>query len=124
VSMKTIIAGSRDGVRFQDVEKAMEICGWVPTEVVSGKARGVDTMGERWSYERQIPIIDFPADWDEHGKSAGYIRNTEMGDYAEALVAIWDGGSRGTMHMINIAKKKGLTVYVHDLNKDTYDKKN
>jgi hypothetical protein len=110
---KCIIAGSRSGVTYDDVLKAMETCPWTPTEIVSGKARGVDTLGERWAKENDIPIKDFPADWENLGKSAGYRRNEQMGDYADALVCVWDGESRGSKHMINIANEKSLKVHIH-----------
>jgi hypothetical protein len=60
-----------------------------------------------------IPCFRFPADWDRYGKAAGYIRNETMAANAEALIALWDGRSPGTKHMIDIARKKGLKVYVH-----------
>jgi hypothetical protein len=119
--MKTIIAGSRDGVEYEDVVKAMESCPWTPTEIVSGKARGSDTFGEQWANDNNIPIKEFPANWDRYGKRAGYIRNTDMANYADALVAVWDGKSKGTLHMINIASEKSLIIHIHTINKYTYD---
>lgn len=115
--LRCIIAGSRVGVSYDDVSKAMEGCPWTSeiSEVVSGKARGVDTMGEQWAKENSIPIKEFPADWKKWGKSAGSRRNEEMGDYAHALVAVWDGLSRGSKHMIDYATKKGLKVFVYNL---------
>jgi hypothetical protein len=115
--MLTIIAGSREGIHYDDVLKAMETCPWMPTEIVSGKARGVDTMGEQWAKENDVPIKEFPADWKNLGRKAGTLRNCQMGDYADALVAVWDGSSRGTTHMIKYAREKGLKVHVHDLSK-------
>jgi hypothetical protein len=119
--MKTIIAGSREGISYEDVVKAMESCPWTPTEVVSGKARGADTFGEQWANENNIPIKEFPADWERLGRKAGTLRNMQMGDYADALVAVWDGSSRGTRHMINYAEQKGLKIYIHIVNNYTYD---
>jgi hypothetical protein len=115
--MKVIIAGSREGVEYSDVIKAMEECPWTSeiVEVVSGKAKGVDTMGEQWAIENNISIKEFPADWKGLSRKAGIIRNCQMGDYADALVAVWDGGSRGTWHMIDYATKKGLKVFVYNL---------
>jgi hypothetical protein len=83
------------------------------TEVVSGMARGVDTLGIDWAVENWLPWKEFYADWKHYGKSAGYKRNEEMAIYADALVAIWDGKSKGTKHMIDLANKHGLIVYVH-----------
>ncbi len=57
----------------------------------------------------------YPAAWDTYGLKAGYIRNEEMADNADALIAIWDGKSRGTKHMIDIATRKGLRVYIHEV---------
>lgn len=80
--------------------------------IVSGKARGADALGERYAKERGYAVSEHPADWDNYGKSAGYIRNKEMAEEADALMAFWDGKSRGTMHMINLAKEKGLKTLV------------
>lgn len=81
-------------------------------EIASGCARGADKLGELYAEQRGYQVIKFPADWDRHGKSAGYIRNEQMAKYANALVAFWDGTSRGTKHMIGLAKKHGITVRV------------
>lgn len=81
-------------------------------EIVSGTARGADQLGERYAFERGLPVKQFPADWDQHGKSAGYIRNAQMAEYADAAVIFWDGTSRGSKHMIDLAKAKGLRVRV------------
>lgn len=112
--MKTIIAGSREIAKpLVHVEEAVRRSGFKVTQVVSGTARGVDAAGEEWAHRNSIPIVRHAANWRAHGKSAGYKRNEQMADYAEALVAVWDGASRGTKHMIDIATRKGLQVYVH-----------
>lgn len=118
--MKVIIAGSRDVTEINDVIVAMnnmndhiDISINDITEVVSGTARGVDRLGEQWARNMEIPVHRMPANWDLYGKSAGYRRNEEMAKYADVLVAIWDGQSRGTKHMINLAANYGLKVYVH-----------
>lgn len=110
--MKTIIAGSRSITDIAILEKAIDNLSWKITEVVCGCARGVDTLGKEWAEKHNIPVAEFPAMWSQYGKSAGYRRNEQMAENAEALLAIWDGESRGTMHMINIAKSKGLQVYI------------
>ncbi len=81
--------------------------------VVSGCALGVDTYGIRWAEERGLPVMRYPADWDKHGKSAGILRNIQMAAVADALVALWDGESPGTRHMVQEADKRGLRVYIH-----------
>lgn len=111
--MKTILAGSRSITSVGALYDAIRASGFEITEVVCGEARGVDAMGRWWAESHRIPVAKFPADWDKHGRQAGYLRNVQMGNYAEALIAIWDGRSRGTRHMIDIATKNGLKVYVH-----------
>ena len=110
--MKTIIAGSRSITSFAEACAAIEGCGWRISEVVSGAARGVDRLGERWASQTGVPVIRFPAQWDIHGKRAGVYRNQAMAEYADALIAIWDGQSNGTKHMIDAASKRGLRVHV------------
>lgn len=114
--MKTIIAGSRRCTDYKELLKAIQKA-WVPTSVVSGTARGADRLGEKWAKKNNVTIHRFPAHWEDFGRGAGYIRNNEMSDNAEGLIALWDGKSKGTKHMIDIANKKGLKVYVHLIKK-------
>lgn len=111
--MKTIIAGGREITDIELVRQAVKLSGFEITEVVSGKARGVDTLGEQYAEENSIPVRDFPARWDLLGKAAGFIRNKEMANYGEALIAVWDGDSAGTRNMIKNARSKGLKVFVY-----------
>ena len=114
--MKLIIAGSREGFTYEDVVEAFDsLIDAVVSEIVSGGARGVDRFGEQLAKARGIPLTIKPADWDKYGKSAGYIRNKEMAEYADALLALWDGESRGTKHMIDLAKKNNLKVHIYPL---------
>lgn len=100
-------------------------------QIVSGKASGADTMGERWAHLNKLKVLSFPAPWDDwegkplyqvgtrgdgkkYWKGAGHYRNSQMADNAEALVCFWDGRSTGTKNMINTARKKGLLVRVFD----------
>lgn len=115
--MKTIIAGSRTITDLRFLEESIEKSGLTITEVVCGGARGVDDLGRKWAGNgNRVPVKMFPADWDRHGKSAGYRRNVEMADYADALIAIWDGKSKGTKHMIEVAGDIGLEVFVFRYN--------
>lgn len=103
--MKVIIAGSRSIADYALVEEAiLESPFWI-TEVVSGAARGVDLIGEEWADNTLTPVKRFPADWNRLGKSAGMVRNREMAEYADALIAVWDGTSYGTRHMIAYMRK-------------------
>jgi len=110
--MKVIIAGSRNITDYSYIENVIKESQFEITEIVSGTARGVDSLGENYAVINDIPLKKFPAQWDLYGKSAGYRRNADMAKYADALIAIWDGKSKGTTHMINEAKKKGLKLYI------------
>lgn len=110
--MKVIIAGSRDITDMELVVEAVKQSGFEITEVVTGMARGVDTLAEEYGYQERLNIQRFYADWNVYGKMAGKIRNMAMANYAEALIAVWDGKSTGTRHMIEKALEKGMKVYV------------
>jgi hypothetical protein len=114
--VKVIIAGSRYGVTMWDVEMAMNRCPWPAdqiTEVVSGMAKdGGDAWGRHWARVKRKPVTRFPAPWRQYGRAAGPIRNRQMAEYADALVALWDGESRGTKNMIEEMEKLGKPVYI------------
>lgn len=80
-------------------------------EIVSGCAKGVDSSGEYYAKECSLPIHKFPADWDKYGKGAGHIRNKQMAEYADALLLIWDGESRGSANMKATMLKLNKPVY-------------
>lgn len=123
--MKTIIAGSRDIKLYSIIEKAIQQSGFEITTVISGTANGVDKLGEEYAKKYNLPVLNFPANWDKYGKSAGYIRNEEMANKAEALIAVWDGKSKGTGNMISIARKKYLKLFVYTIdNNDFIDNEN
>ncbi len=109
--MKVIVAGSRSIRDYDYISSVIADSGFEVTEIVHGGARGVDILGKKWAEDRGLPVKEFLANWEEHGKSAGYKRNAQMAEYADALVTAWDGISRGTMHMQNIAYDRGLKVY-------------
>lgn len=117
--MKTIIAGSRVITDIQFVRAAVAACPWRITEVVSGAARGVDTLGEQVAQELSIPVVIFPADWQGKGRAAGPIRNQQMAEYAAALLAVWDGQSRGTLDMVKRATRHKLLVHVVNINQQS-----
>ena len=122
--LRIIIAGSRDFNDYELLKKsAIEIITkktMLPdlTRIISGGARGADTLGERFANEMGLEISRFIPDWEGLGKRAGYVRNAEMAKFAVedgnygVLIAFWDGQSRGTKHMIDLAKRCGLEVHV------------
>lgn len=105
--MKIIIAGSRT----VDPEKWVEDIKFFISEdfeLVTGCARGADQI----AYMITKNPTEFPADWDRFGKRAGYIRNYNMAQYADVLIAVWDGHSKGTRNMIDIMLDMGKEVHV------------
>ena len=119
--MKVIIAGGRDFDDFNQLTFAVNNIldeydghlGEHPEEIVSGCAKGADTLGEQWAAQWQIPIKKFPADWDKYFNAAGIMRNTQMVEYADILIAFWDGESRGTQNVIQQALNLDLEVHVY-----------
>ena len=132
IDVRIIIAGSRTfndyeflKVKCNEIINSYFLGGWVShnlenVTIISGGANGADKLGERFAKENNIECKLFPANWDAYGKSAGYKRNLEMAYYAKemygVLIAFWDGKSRGTNHMIDIAKQLGLNVYIFSYN--------
>lgn len=113
---RVIIAGCRD---FADYELLKEKCDYYLQNrekedivIVSGHASGADALGERYAQERGSQLETYPADWKAHGRAAGPIRNENMVRVANALIAFWDGKSRGTKNMIETARKYSLKVAV------------
>ena len=99
--MRLLICGSRD---FNDYELMVRsLAEFKPIQVISGMARGADALACRWAHEHGIALRAMPADWKRYGPRAGFIRNGEMVRDADAVVAFWDGHSRGTAHTISLA---------------------
>lgn len=113
--MKCIIAGSRSIKEYTLVTSAIYASGFHNeiTEVVCGMAQGVDLLGKQWADAYGIPVVKFRPDWAKHGKAAGPIRNEEMAEYADALILVWRGNSKGSADMLRKAKAHGLRIYEH-----------
>lgn len=119
--MKTriIVAGSRGFDDYPLLESKLDellkgISGEV--EIVSGHAKGADSLGEQYALKRGLPLHIMKADWERFGRRAGFIRNQQMLDYAleetPLLVAFWDGLSNGTRDMINRAQEEGVEARI------------
>ncbi|SDX74851.1 Protein of unknown function [Lutibacter oricola] len=111
--MKLIIAGTRT---FTDYKKLCTECDNIlqdqsNIEIVSGAYyRGADKLGELYAKQRGYKITRFPAYWNKFGRAAGPKRNQHMANYADTLIAFWDGESRGTKNMIQLAEIRGLKI--------------
>lgn len=114
--MKVIIAGSRN---YHDYTKLSVVLDHELTdedEIVSGCAKGVDTMAINYAMIHRIPLHKYPAEWVKHGRNAGPIRNREMALFANRLIAFYNGESPGTKNMIQTMLKLGKPVTIIDIN--------
>jgi hypothetical protein len=114
---KLIIAGGRDFTDYERTRKAiLELAEGqylhLNVSLVSGMARGADAMGVLFAKRYGVQLHEFPADWGTHGKAAGFIRNTAMADFADGLLAFWDGQSKGTAHMIKAMENRRKPVHI------------
>lgn len=114
-TLRLAVVGSRDYLDYQEFSSLLQLLlrTWSgPVELVSGGARGADSLASRYSQDHRLSIRVFWADWNQHGKAAGMIRNREIVQYSTALVAFWDGESRGTANSISLAKRAGIPTFV------------
>jgi hypothetical protein len=141
--MKVIIAGDRYCTNYKILERAIKESNFSISEVISGGARGSDTLGECFARNNNIPYKVFHADWDniqqkqavvktrinpwnkkeeQYNANAGFVRNEQMAKYADALIALQpNGNTNGTQHMIKMAKKYNLSIYIYEKSKEDYE---
>ena len=112
--MNLCIFGSRDFDNYEMLEFAIDEYRKKHRvdEIISGCAKGADALGERYADEHQIKVDKNPADWNLHGKSAGYKRNVIMAKKCDVAIGFWDGESKGTKQMIDYVKSLGKPCYV------------
>ena len=115
---KLIVAGSRGFNDYELLCRVLVAMGDVEfadhnVSIVSGMARGADQLAVRFAVSHDIQLYKFPANWEGLGKRAGFIRNTQMGNFADGLLAFWDGQSNGTKHMIDYMHKLKKPVHIH-----------
>lgn len=122
---KVIVAGGRDFGDYEYMSEKLDELFWCsdvfqtyPIKIISGMADGTDTLAIRYADEYGMTKILFPANWKEHPRMAGILRNEDMLTIATHLVAFWNGKSHGTKHMIEIAREKGIPVWVFEYNSD------
>lgn len=116
-TVRIIIAGGRDFNDYDFLKKEAsifisEIDNGDHIEIVSGGAKGVDLLGEKFAEEKNLELIVFAADWKKFGRAAGPKRNAQMAKYATHLLSFWNGESKGTKSMLTLAKKENLKVKI------------
>ena len=109
--MRVAVVGSRTFSDFALLKSHLDRLDDVEM-IVSGGAKGADSLAELWARQNSIPTQIFRADWRKHGKSAGIIRNREIVANADLIVAFWDGESKGTEYTVEFGRKKGVEVQI------------
>jgi len=114
---KLAVVGSRTFDQEERVKKELKyvVDNTLIDTIVSGGAKGVDTFAEIWADENGLKKIIYPAQWDKFGRSAGYRRNVDIVENADAILVFWKEGSAGTKHTIEIAKKEDKPLFVNHL---------
>lgn len=109
--IRLAVVGSRS---FNDYKFLSEILQWYDVKlIISGGARGADSLARRFAEEHNLPLREFIPEWGRHGRSAGYLRNEQIVEACDEVVAFWNGKSRGTKHTIDIAEQQGKPVSVY-----------
>lgn len=106
------IVGSRGFTDYQKMIKCLKPYKKLITKVVSGGAKGADSLARTYAAENKIPYIEFEADWDTDGKQAGFIRNTRIVKASDVIVAFWDLESKGTAHTLKCAKASEVPIII------------
>ena len=106
--MKIAIIGSRNLTVTDFSPYIPDEC----TEIISGGAKGIDTCAKIWAQSRGIPVTEYLPAYDTYGRAAPHVRNRKIVDEADAVMAFWDGASKGTAATVAYAKKQGKTVTV------------
>ena len=114
--MKLAVVGSQTfssydtlSIVLDEIRKLYEI-----TVIVSGGAKGADSLAEIYAADNNITTDIYPAEWDKYGKGAGFIRNKTIWDNSDLGVAFWDGKSKGTAHSFKLSEKQSKILYVFD----------
>ena len=114
--MRLAIVGSRK-IKDIDLREFLRDMNEQPDVIISGGANGIDTLAAEYAVKNGIELIVIRPDYDKYGRAATHIRNTQIVEQSDAVLAIWDGESRGTLSTINSAKRlrKEIKVVKIDL---------
>lgn len=114
VDCRIVVGGSRNFFDYEQLEAYLDVClsAYSDVVIISGHCQGTDLMAERYATEHGLAIEVIPANWKKYGRAAGPIRNREMVERSDVVIAFWDGKSRGTRSLIEYARalKKELRV--------------
>jgi len=126
IHVRILIAGGRD---FNDYELLCKVLDayiaempYMTFHIVSGGAKGADALAERYAKERRVDNLILRADWNRFNRSAGYVRNSNMGKISDVAFVFWDLASKGSKHMIDISRKLKLDTRVHVYEESNVDR--
>lgn len=122
---RIVVAGCRNYENYREAKAYIDFC---ISEIrknntlifVSGGCKGADMLGERYAKENGFEIERYKADWEKHGKSAGPKRNMQMAEIGDYVICFWDGKSKGTLSMINCAKKLKKPLRIKNITNSLY----
>lgn len=117
--MNLAIIGSRDFNNYKLLERIIDEYNihYNFDTIISGGAKGADSLGEQYAKENDIPLVKYLPDWEKYGKDAGFIRNKDIIENSDYIIAFWDEISKGTLHSINLARKQNKPCTVIYYNK-------
>ena len=109
--MRIAVIGSRDFNDYDQLKMVLNEHDNIEL-LVSGGAKGADSLGESWAKEKNVPTLIFKPEWDKYGRSAGFKRNQDIVNNSDLVIAFWDGQSRGTKSSIDLCKKLAVDVKI------------
>ena len=110
--MRIGIVGSRNFNNYSFFQICLDELNLDISTIISGGVIGADTLAERYAKENDIELLVLKPEWNKYGKGAGFIRNTQIVNESEMIIAFWDGESNGTRDTISKAKKKDIPVKI------------
>lgn len=110
--MRVGVIGSRGFNDYELLSKVMDEMSDEITLIVSGGAKGADSLGEKWAHENEIEVLIFYPNWDKYGKRAGFIRNEYIVKNSDLVIGFWDGQSKGTKSSFDLCKKHGIPFQI------------
>ncbi|MDY6915880.1 MAG: SLOG family protein [Candidatus Cloacimonadota bacterium] len=109
--MKLAVIGSKKFNNFQlltsEIEKENNL-----TKIISGAAPGTDSLARRYAIQNNIPLLEFPPDYAKNGAEAKHVRDRQIVDHSEKVLAFWDGVCQGTKYTMNYARQQNVPVRV------------
>lgn len=114
---RIVIGGYRNFDNYEIFKNFVDLCIGDKSEItiLSGHCKGVDLMGERYAKEKGFALEIYPADWKKYGRAAGPIRNRQMVENADSVIAFVSETASGTKKLIENAKKLNKELFIKNI---------